>query len=128
MRILNLLGVKKLSGVAAASALALFGLTAHSGVSLAQSAEMLTIKVMKIGNPVFGADGVRVGEINRIKANSDGRVTEIQVTTGGPAGLNAQVVSITADKIAQSGETDVKLSLSAADAKKLPVLGEDQKG
>jgi flavin-dependent dehydrogenase len=102
-----------------------------AGSSFAQSAasnDAVKIDEVKIGSPVFGTDGIKVGEINRIKAEADGRVTEIQVTTGGPAGLNAPVVSITPDKIATRDGSDVKLSLSAAEAKTLPVLGDDQKG
>ena len=93
-----------------------------------QTQQAFKVQDMKIGNPVYGADGIKVGEVNRIKAEADGRVTEIQVTTGGPAGLDAEVVAITPDQIATSENHALKLSLSADDAKKLPVLGDDSKG
>lgn len=117
-----------------ARAVALGAALAFAGPSLAQtasttpSAEAVNIKEMKLGAPVFGTDGIKVGEINRIKADADGRVTEIQVTTGGAAGLTADVVSIASDKIASGSKADVKLSVSAADAQRLPVLPDDQKG
>lgn len=88
----------------------------------------ISLNEMKIGAPVFGTDGIKVGEVNRIKADSNGRVTELQVTTGGPASLNAEVIAITPDKIAVRETNSIKLSVSASDAKKLPVLDQDQKG
>ncbi len=100
---------------------------AYTAPALAQSAPV-QIKEMKVGSPVHGTDGIKVGEVNRIKADSDGRVIEIQVTTGGPAALDATVISIPADKIASTSPADVKLSLSASDAKNLPVLSPDEKG
>lgn len=123
------------SASSAISALA-FGVLAFAMPASAQSqvsppsSDTVKLKEMKIGKAVYGTDGIKIGEINRIKAEADGRVTELQVTTGGPAGLNADVIAITPDKIvsADSSGTALKLSLSAADAKKLPVLGDDQKG
>lgn len=114
--------------VALGVALACAGPSFAQTASTTPSADAVNIKEMKLGAPVFGTDGIKVGEINRIKADADGRVSEIQVTTGGAAGLTADVVSITSDKIASGSTADVKLSVSAADAKKLPVLPDDQKG
>ncbi|MGE0053466.1 MAG: PRC-barrel domain-containing protein [Hyphomicrobium sp.] len=98
----------------------------------AQNAEQtpITVNELKIGKPVYGVDGIRVGEINRIKADGDGRVTEIQVTTGGPAGLNAEVVAIKPSQIATAGPENKKLelSMSGAAARKLPVLNDSDKG
>ena len=88
----------------------------------------LTLSEMKVGVPVFGINGNKIGEVNRIKADSAGRVTEVQVTTGGPAGINAEVIAISPDKIATRDMNSLKLSLTASDAKKLPVLDQDQKG
>ena len=85
----------------------------------------VTVKDLRLGSPVFGTDGIKVGEINRISSNADGSVSEIQVTTGGPAGLDAQVVAISADKIATGGKS-VKLSMTAEQAKQLPVVTDDR--
>lgn len=93
-----------------------------------QVQQSFKVQDLKIGNPVFGADGIKVGEVNRIKANSDGKVTEVQVTTGGPAGLDAEVVVIAPDQIATNDAQSVKLKISGTDAKSLPVLGKDDKG
>lgn len=79
----------------------------------------LTAKDLPIGAAVFGADGAKIGEVNRVTAESSGIVTAIHVTTGGKAGLNAEAVIVPADKIAGAGE-GVKLSLSASEFKNLP--------
>lgn len=85
------------------------------------STASVTAKDLAVGSAVFGSDGEKIGEINRVASEPSGTVTEIQVTTGGKAGLGAEVVVIPADKIADiSG--GVKLSLSSQEAKSLPVI------
>jgi hypothetical protein len=74
-----------------------------------------------IGAAVFGADGTKIGEINGVKSDESGNVQEILVTNGMPAGLNAKVFEITADKITSVSD-GVKLSLSSEEAKQLPVI------
>jgi hypothetical protein len=86
----------------------------------AQSSTSLTASALRVGTAVFGADGAQIGEINRVTAESSGAVKEIYVTTGGKAGLNAEAVIVPADKITEAGD-GVKLSLSAAEVKSLPV-------
>lgn len=81
----------------------------------------ISSKDLIIGTPVVASDGVQIGEINRVTSDADGKVSEIHVTAGGPAGLNAKVVSISAALITAVGKP-VKVSISAADAKKLPIL------
>lgn len=75
---------------------------------------------LQVGTAVFAADGAQIGEINRVTAGSNGAVKEIHVTIGGKAGLNAEAVIVPADKITEAGD-GVKLSLSASEAKSLPV-------
>lgn len=87
-------------------------------------AASLTAKDLPIGAAVFGADGAKIGEVNRVTAESSGIVTAIHVTTGGKAGLNAEAVVVPADKIAGAGER-VKLSLSASEFKNLPPASAD---
>ena len=99
--------------------------TAASDEAAPANVAPVTVKDLKLGSPVFGTDGIKVGEINRISSNADGTVSEIQVTTGGPAGLNAQAVSVPADKIATGGQS-VKLSVTASEAKQLPVATDDR--
>ena len=81
----------------------------------------ISAKDLAIGSAVYGNDGAKIGEVNRVTAAASGAVTEIQVTTGGKAGLGAEVVAIPGDKI--TDVTDgVKLSLSSQEAKSLPVI------
>lgn len=76
---------------------------------------------LKIGTAVFGSDGQKIGEVNGVKSDTDGKVQEILVTDGVAAGLNAKVFAVPGDKI--TGVTDgVKLSLSSEEAKQLPVI------
>lgn len=93
----------------------------QADAAAATSAGQLTAKDLPIGSAVFGNDGQQIGEINRVTSEPSGTVTEIQVTTGGKAGLNADVVAIPAEKISAVGD-GVKLTLSSQEAKSLPVL------
>jgi hypothetical protein len=81
----------------------------------------ISAKDLAIGSAVFGNDGEKIGEVNRVTASASGTVTEIQVTTGGKAGLGADVVAISGDKITAVSD-GVKLSLSSQEAKSLPVI------
>jgi hypothetical protein len=92
-----------------------------------QPAAAVSAKDLEIGTAVFGADGAKIGEVNRVTTNAAGDVEEIHVTDGGAAGLNAKAYAVPADKI--TGVKDgVKLSLSAADVKKLPLVDDNGKG
>lgn len=70
-----------------------------------------------LGATVLSADGKEIGKINRVRSAPTGAVTEIQVKTA-----NAQVLLVPGDKIASGGK-DVKLTLTAAEAAKLPLAG-----
>ena len=74
-----------------------------------------------IGTAVYGADGAKIGEVNGVKSDDSGKIQEILVTDGVPAGMNAKVFEITADKIVSVSD-GVKLSLSAEETKKLPII------
>ncbi|MET0640003.1 MAG: PRC-barrel domain-containing protein [Hyphomicrobium sp.] len=89
---------------------------AEGGASIAISASDI-----QIGAAVFGADGAKIGEVNAVKSDDTGKLQEILVTDGVPAGINAKVFEVTADKITSVSD-GVKLSLSAEDAKKLPII------
>lgn len=91
----------------------------------APAASELSAADLAIGTPVMASDGVQIGEVNRVTSDASGKVSEIHVTAGGPAGLGAKVVAIPANMII-SGGTPVKVSISAADAKKLPILDDGQ--
>ena len=85
------------------------------------AASDISSKDLVIGTPVMASDGVQIGEINRVTSDAAGKVSEIHVTAGMPAGLNAKVMAIPANMITATG-SPVKVSISGADAKKLPIL------
>lgn len=76
---------------------------------------------LKIGQAVLGSDGAKIGEINGVKSDTSGKVQEILVTAGTPAGMNAQVYAIGGDKITEVSD-GVKLSISSEEAKQLPIV------
>ena len=84
----------------------------------------VTAQDLAVGSSVVGSDGVKIGEINRVTSDAKGNVTEIHVTQGKPAGLGVPVVAIPVAKITSGGK-DVKVGLSSADAKKLPIVKDD---
>lgn len=87
----------------------------------AEGAAAVSASQIQIGTAVFGSDGAKIGEVNGVKSDDAGKVQEILVTDGVPAGMNAKVFAITADKITSVGD-GVKLSLSSEEAKKLPII------
>jgi sporulation protein YlmC with PRC-barrel domain len=84
-------------------------------------ATAVTASQLQIGAAVFGSDGAKIGEVNRVKSDDTGKVQEILVTDGVAAGINAKVFAISADKITSVSD-GVKLSLSSEEAKKLPII------
>lgn len=76
---------------------------------------------LKIGQAVLGSDGAKIGEINGVKSDTSGKVQEILVTAGTPAGMNAQVYAIGGDKITEVSD-GVKLSISSEEVKQLPIV------
>lgn len=94
---------------------------APAAAEAAPAASELSATDLAIGTPVMASDGVQIGEVNRVTSDASGKVSEIHVTAGGPAGLGAKVVAIPANMITSGGKP-VKVSISAADAKKLPIL------
>lgn len=87
----------------------------------AAPAASVTIKDVKIGSPVFGNDGAKIGAINRISADANGQISEIYVAPGGVTGLNVPVIQVLGSQIASAGP-NVKLSVSAEEAKKFPAV------
>jgi sporulation protein YlmC with PRC-barrel domain len=76
-----------------------------------------------VGLAVFGSDGQKVGEVRDVKAEPDGKVTEIYVRTGGFLGFGGRMVAIPAAKFNKSGQ-NVQLAMTSTDVTKLPVVGE----
>jgi sporulation protein YlmC with PRC-barrel domain len=71
-----------------------------------------------VGMPVFGSDGERVGRVAAITADPGGKVTEIEVTTGGFLGFGAKVVKIPSDKATNAGR-HIQLSMTSEQIKQL---------
>jgi hypothetical protein len=94
---------------------------AEAAPAEAAPASDISSQDLAIGTPVVASDGVQIGEINRVTSDASGKVSEIHVTAGTPAGLNAKVMAIPANMITAAGKP-VKISISGADAKKLPIL------
>ncbi len=105
-------------------------LTLNTASTFAQSAQPIaptaampatgvTIKDVKVGSPVFGNDGAKIGAINRISADASGQISEIYVAPGGVTGLDVPVIQVLSSQIASTGP-NVKLSVSAEEARKLP--------
>jgi hypothetical protein len=84
-------------------------------------ASVIDASQLKIGTAVYGADGAKIGEINRVTSNNAGKVEQIYVTAGGQAGLNAKVFAVAGSKITEVGN-GVKLSLTSEEAKQLPII------
>ena len=72
---------------------------------------------------MFGSDGQKVGEVRDVKAEPDGKVTEIYVRTGGFLGFGGRMVAIPASKFNKSGQ-NVQLAMTSAEVTKLPVVGD----
>lgn len=74
-----------------------------------------------IGSVVFGSDGMRLGKIDAVKANS-GSVNEIHVHVGGLFGFGGKTVSVPGDKITKTGST-IQIGLTSDQVDKLPAIG-----
>jgi PRC-barrel domain len=79
-------------------------------------------KDIAVGSPVVGADGKKIGVINRVVSDATGAVMQIHVAPGGTAGIGVPVIAVPANRITGTG-ADVKVSLSSEEAKTLPVEG-----
>lgn len=87
----------------------------------AEGGAAINASQIQIGSAVVGTDGVKIGEVNGVKSDDNGKVQEILVTDGMPAGINAKVFEVPADKITSVGD-GVKLSLTSEEAKQLPII------
>lgn len=87
----------------------------------AEGGAAINASQIQIGAAVFGSDGAKIGEVNGVKSDDGGKVQEILVTDGMPAGINAKVFEVPADKITSVAD-GVKLSLTSEEAKQLPII------
>jgi sporulation protein YlmC with PRC-barrel domain len=71
-----------------------------------------------IGLAVFGSDGQKIGEVQKVKSDPAGAVQEILVKTGGFMGFGGRLVAIPAGKFAKSGQ-NVQLAMTSLEVGKL---------
>lgn len=72
-----------------------------------------------IGLAVFSSDGNKVGMVDSIDAQPDGKITAIHIKTGGFLGFGAKVVTIPEGKFQRVGGL-VRIGLTAEEISKLP--------
>jgi hypothetical protein len=64
------------------------------------------------GLPIYSSDGVKVGEVIRVKSGLDGKLQMIQAEMGSLLGLGTSIVFITPDECEGRGE-DIQLRMPA---------------
>jgi len=74
-----------------------------------------------IGLAVFSSDGSRLGTVQAVSAEPDGKVKAIHIKTGGFLGFGGKMVAIPEGKFTRAGE-NVQLGLTAEEVSKLPEL------
>jgi sporulation protein YlmC with PRC-barrel domain len=76
-----------------------------------------------IGLAVFASDGTNVGTVDSVAGEPDGRITAINVRTGGFLGFGTKVVAIPEGKFQRTG-SNVHVALTAEELSKLPAIKE----
>jgi len=72
-----------------------------------------------IGLRVLSSDGQRIGTVNEVDGEPNGKITAINVVTGGFLGLGGKLVAIHEGKFKKIGDS-VRLSVTADEVSKLP--------
>lgn len=76
-----------------------------------------------IGLAVFASDGTKVGTIDSVDGEPDGRITAINVRTGGFLGFGTKLVAVPEGKFQRTGSR-VHVALTAEELSKLPAIKE----
>jgi sporulation protein YlmC with PRC-barrel domain len=76
-----------------------------------------------IGLAVFASDGTKVGTVDSVDGEPDGRITAINVRTGGFLGFGTKVVVVPEGKFERTGNR-VHVALTAEELSKLPAIEE----
>lgn len=76
-----------------------------------------------IGLVVFASDGTKVGTVDSVDGEPDGRLTAINVRTDGFLGLGTRVVAVPEGKFQRTGGS-VHVALTAEELSKLPAIKE----
>src|SRR5436190_23087033 len=79
------------------------------------------IKNPLIGLPVFSYDGNKLGIVDSIDGQPDGKVTAINVRTGGFLGFGTRLVAIPEAKFQRAGDI-VQIDMTAEEVSKLPAV------
>jgi sporulation protein YlmC with PRC-barrel domain len=74
-----------------------------------------------IGLAVFSSDGDRLGTVDSVDGEPDGKISAINLRTGGFLGFGTRVVAIPEGKFQRVGQF-VKLVMTTEDVGKLPAL------
>ena len=72
-----------------------------------------------LGLAVFSSDGSKMGSVQSVQAGPDGKVTAIQLKTGGFLGIGGKMVSIPDSKFTKTGDR-IQLSMTSDEVSKLP--------
>ncbi|KAB2917944.1 MAG: PRC-barrel domain containing protein [Hyphomicrobiaceae bacterium] len=72
-----------------------------------------------IGLAVFSSDGTKLGAVQGVSAEPDGKVKAIHIRTGGFLGFGGKIVAIPEGKFTRAGD-NVRLSLTSDEVSKLP--------
>jgi hypothetical protein len=72
---------------------------------------------------VFSSDGSRLGSVQSVNAEPDGKVKAIHIKSGGFLGFGGKMVAIPEGKFTRSGD-NVQLGLTADEVSKLPEVKE----
>jgi hypothetical protein len=71
------------------------------------------------GLVVLSSDGGKIGTIESVDGETDGRISAINVLTGSFLGVSTRVVAIPEGKFTRNGES-VQVSMTAEEVAKLP--------
>lgn len=76
-----------------------------------------------IGLAAFSSDGSRVGSVDSVSTDADGKVKSINLKTGGFLGIGGRLVTIPDGKFTKSGD-NVQLGMTSEEVSKLPAIKE----
>ena len=79
------------------------------------------IKNVLIGMPVFSSDGSKLGIVDSVDANPDGKVTAINIRTAGFLGFGTKLVAIPEAKFTRTSDF-LRLGMTAEEVSKLPEI------
>lgn len=72
-----------------------------------------------IGLTVFSSDGNKLGAVQSVRAEPDGKVKALHVKTGGFLGFGGKIVAIPEGKFTRTGE-NIQLGMTVDEVSKLP--------